>query len=93
MLVNLKKQLEKHNNIKLSNKEFAQVLNKLNKGNVFERAKILWDKILYTKDNSGRGNFHIFPSHKLASAFSANLFCFNFCGTCSAYTNTTATIV
>lgn len=55
LLKNLKAQLEKHNNIQLSDKEFAQVLNKLNKGNVFERAKILRDKILYTKDNGDAG--------------------------------------
>lgn len=55
LLANLKKQLEKHNNIRLSDKEFAQVLNKLNKGNVFERSKILRDKILYNKDNGDAG--------------------------------------
>lgn len=55
LLRNLKIQLEKHNNIQLNDKEFAQVLNKLNKGNVFERAKILRDKILYTKDNGDAG--------------------------------------
>lgn len=55
LLQNLKAQLEKHNNTTLSAKEFAQVLNKLNKGNVFERAKILRDKILYTKDNDEAG--------------------------------------
>lgn len=55
LLKNLKTQLEKHNDTTLSDKEFAQVLNKLNKGNVFERAKILRDKILYTKDNDEAG--------------------------------------
>ncbi len=55
LLKNLKAQLEKHNNLQLSDKEFAQVLNKLNKGNVFERAKIVRDKILYTKDNGDAG--------------------------------------
>ena len=55
LLSNLKTQLEKHNNTTLSEKEFAQVLTKLNKGNVFERAKILRDKILYTKDNDEAG--------------------------------------
>ncbi|HRH50453.1 MAG TPA: type I restriction endonuclease subunit R [Panacibacter sp.] len=55
LLQNLKDQLEKHNNTTLTGKEFAQVLNKLNKGNVFERAKILRDKILYTKDNGDAG--------------------------------------
>lgn len=55
LLQNLKGQLEKHNNTHLSQKEFAQVLNKLNKGNVFERAKILRDKILYNKDDGNAG--------------------------------------
>lgn len=51
LLANLKKQIEKHNNIELTEKEFKQVLNHLNKGNVFERAKILRDKMQLTKDN------------------------------------------
>lgn len=55
LVKNLQAQLEKHNGVKLSDKEFAQVLNKLNKGNVFERAKILRDKVLYTKDNGDAG--------------------------------------
>ncbi len=55
LLVNLKSQLEKHNNITLSETEFAKVLNHLNKGNVFDRAKILRDKMQYTKDNGQSG--------------------------------------
>lgn len=42
---NLKTQLEKHNNIQLSDDEFKRVLNHLDKGNVFDRAKRLRDKI------------------------------------------------
>jgi tRNA uridine 5-carboxymethylaminomethyl modification enzyme len=38
--VNLKAQLEKHNKISLSDNEFKRILNHLNKGNVFEKAKI-----------------------------------------------------
>jgi len=49
--LNLKAQLEKHNQTTLTDKEFAKVLNHLNKGNVFERAKILRDKMQLTKDN------------------------------------------
>lgn len=45
LLANLKTQLEKHNNITLSDKEFAKVLSHLNKGNVFDRAAILRDKM------------------------------------------------
>lgn len=51
LLANLKTQLEKHNKICLSDNEFAKVLNHLNKGNVFERAKILRDKYHLIKDN------------------------------------------
>lgn len=45
MLVNLKEQLEKHNKLRLTDREFAQVLNHLDKGNVFEKAKTLRDKM------------------------------------------------
>lgn len=48
---NLKKQLEIHNKIQLSNHEFAKVLNHLDKGNVFERAKILRDRLQFTRDD------------------------------------------
>ena len=48
---NLKAQLEKHNNIQLSSNEFKQVLNHLDKGNVFDRAKILRDKMELSRDN------------------------------------------
>lgn len=51
LLANLKVQLEKHNNLKLTEKEFGQVLNHLNKGNIFERAKILRDKMQLTLEN------------------------------------------
>jgi type I restriction enzyme R subunit len=51
LLSNLKTQLEKHNNIQLTNGEFAKMLNHLNKGNVFERSKILRDKFQLTRDN------------------------------------------
>ncbi|CAA6800880.1 MAG: Type I restriction-modification system, restriction subunit R (EC [uncultured Sulfurovum sp.] len=40
---NLKIQLEKHNKTTLSQTEFKRVLNRLNKGNVFEKAGILRD--------------------------------------------------
>ena len=51
LVANLKSQLEKHNKLKLSDKEFAKVLNHLNKGNVFERAKLLRDKMQLTKED------------------------------------------
>jgi type I restriction enzyme R subunit len=51
LLANLKKQIEKHNNISLSENEFERVLNHLDKGNVFDRAKILRDKMHLIRDD------------------------------------------
>ncbi|MDV3805898.1 deoxyribonuclease HsdR [Elizabethkingia anophelis] len=44
LLANLKTQLEKHNHIRFSESEFEKVLNILNKGSVFEKAKVLREK-------------------------------------------------
>lgn len=51
LLSNLKTQLEKHNNFTLSNSEFDKVLNILNKGSVFEKAKTLREKQHIVRDN------------------------------------------
>ncbi|MCB0451030.1 MAG: type I restriction endonuclease subunit R, partial [Confluentibacter sp.] len=51
LLKNLKTQLETHNNIKFSTKEFERVLNILSKGSVFEKAKTLRQKQHIIKDN------------------------------------------
>lgn len=51
LLANLKGQLEKHNGVTLSKGEFAKVLNHLNKGNSFDRAKLLRDRFQLTRDN------------------------------------------
>ena len=51
LLANLKSQLEIHNKTTFSNKEFSKILNHLNKGNVFEKAGILRDKMTFEKDN------------------------------------------
>ncbi len=51
LLSNLKNQLEKHNNIVFSDKEFDKVLNILSKGSVFEKAKTLREKQHILKDN------------------------------------------
>lgn len=48
---NLKLQLEKFNNLKFSEREFAKILNHLNKGNVFERAKLLRDKYQLSRED------------------------------------------
>lgn len=55
LINNLKSQLEKHNKANYSEKEFKQVLNHLSKGNIYEKAKTLRDKITYTKDNGTTG--------------------------------------
>src|SRR5690606_19352101 len=51
LISNLKNQLEEFNKLKLSDREFSKVLNYLNKGSVFERAKLLRDKYQLTRDN------------------------------------------
>ena len=51
MLDNLQAELEAHNNISLSPKEFDRVLNHLNRGNVFDRAHILRDKMALNRDD------------------------------------------
>ena len=50
MLSNLKLQLEKHNKIILSEQDFKQILNYINKGSIFDRAKILRDRVPYVND-------------------------------------------
>lgn len=55
LLANLKRQLEKHNKVAFSDYEFKQILNKLARGNIFEKAKILRDKVDYTKDDGTTG--------------------------------------
>lgn len=51
LLANLKKQLEKHNKTTLDDIEFSRILNHLNKGNVFEKAKILRDKYALVRED------------------------------------------
>lgn len=51
LLANLKIQLEKHNNISLSDEEFKKVRNILDKGSVFEKAKTLRQKQHIKRDN------------------------------------------
>ena len=51
LLANLKRQLETHNQLKFSTQEFRQIRLFLDKGNVFERAKILRDKMPLHRDD------------------------------------------
>jgi len=50
LLANLKYQLEIHNKTEISDNDFKQILNYINKGNIFERAKILRDRVPYTNE-------------------------------------------
>lgn len=50
LVTNLKKQLEMHNKVTFSDNDFKQILNAINKGNIFERAKLLRERIVYTND-------------------------------------------
>lgn len=53
LLVNLKKQLEKHNNKTFSDNDFKQILNHLTKSNnIFEKALLLRDKFAFKNDNN-----------------------------------------
>lgn len=55
LVTNLKRQLEVHNKTLLSELEFKQVLNKLARGNIFEKAKVLRDKLDFTRDDGTTG--------------------------------------
>ena len=50
LLRNLQLQLENHNKTKFTQNEFFQILNQLGKGNIFEKAKTLREKIPITND-------------------------------------------
>ncbi|MBD0403882.1 type I restriction endonuclease subunit R [Flammeovirga sp. EKP202] len=63
LLSNLKSQLAKHNNTEFSDAEFKQVLNHLNKGSVFDKAKILRDKMQINKDD-GSSEYIAFINQK-----------------------------
>ena len=54
LLANLKVELEAHNAVTLTDAEFARVLNHLDRGNVFERAKTLRDRYDLTREDGTR---------------------------------------
>ncbi|MBE7689216.1 type I restriction endonuclease subunit R [Tenacibaculum piscium] len=62
LLANLKVQLEKHNNITFTTKEFERVLNILSKGSVFEKAKTLREKQHIVRDNGDNLYFEFLNS-------------------------------
>ena len=51
LVANFKMQLERLNHVTLSDHEFKQILNNINKGNIFNRAKILRDRVTYMDSN------------------------------------------
>ncbi|MEO6304710.1 MAG: type I restriction endonuclease subunit R [Bacteroidia bacterium] len=62
LIANLKQQLERHNNFKISNTEFEKVLNILAKGSVFEKAKTLREKQHIVRDNGDNLYFEFINS-------------------------------
>lgn len=62
LLSNLKTQLEKHNRIQFSDSEFEKALNIINKGSVFEKAKILRQKQHIVRDNGDNLYFEFIQS-------------------------------
>jgi len=52
LVLNLKSQLERHNKTSFTDNEFKQILNYINKGNIFERSKRLRDRVPYINDKN-----------------------------------------
>lgn len=61
---NLKKQIEIHNEVSLSENEFKQILNHLSKGNVFDKAKTLRDKLSLARDDGTHKNIEFLQLEK-----------------------------
>jgi type I restriction enzyme R subunit len=64
LLTNLKSKLEQHNKLTLSDKEFAKVLNQLNKGNVYDRAHILRDRMHLVRDDNSSAFIEFFNTRE-----------------------------
>lgn len=64
LILNLKSQLEKHNDILFSSTEFDKVLNILSKGSVFEKAKTLRQKQHIVRDNGDNLYFEFLSIEK-----------------------------
>jgi type I restriction enzyme R subunit len=62
LIINLKQQIEKHNNIHFSEVEFEKVLNILNKGSIFEKAKTLRERQHIVRDNGDNLYFEFINS-------------------------------
>lgn len=64
MLRNLWEQLEKHNETTFSDQEFERILNHLNKGGVYDRAKTLRDKMSLLRDDGTHKNIEFLSMNK-----------------------------
>jgi type I restriction enzyme R subunit len=64
LIANLKTKIENHNKITLSDGEFSKVLNHLNKGSVYERAKILRDKMHLVRDDNSSAYIEFFNTRE-----------------------------
>ncbi len=62
LFANLKSQLETLNALSLSNSEFKQILNALEKGNVFDKAKSLRDRLQITRDDQSSAYIQLLDS-------------------------------
>ena len=52
LLDNFKKQLQKLNNIELTDREFDHICNHLDKGSIFQKSQILRDRYVVKRDNN-----------------------------------------
>ena len=59
---NLKKQLEIHNKTSFSDQEFEKIKNHLDKGNVFDKSKLLRDKFNLLRDDGSNTHIEFFNS-------------------------------
>jgi type I restriction enzyme R subunit len=62
LVANLKKQLELFNKLSFSHKEFDTILNHIEKGNVFEKAKTLRGRFQFTNDTGEATYIQFFNS-------------------------------
>lgn len=60
LLANLQRQLEKFNETSFSNAEFAKIVNHLNKGDRFDKAKTLRDRFLLHRDDESTKHVRFF---------------------------------
>jgi len=64
MIENLKMQLEKFNQLKFSDEEFKKILNHLNRGDRFQKAKTLRDYFLLKRDDETTKHIRFFNMNK-----------------------------